>query len=453
MLDIGQRVGLAVSGGADSVFLLHLLHELAPRWNLRLSVIHINHGIRGQASRDDAEFVRALAGTFQLPFHLHEADVSVIDDNLEQAARRIRLSFYHELLSGQLDRVATGHTRNDQAETVLFRILRGSGITGLSGIRPITQKGLVRPLLDLDRSEIEAWLRSRRIPWREDATNQDLSYARNRLRHQFLPQLRQAFNPNLDEALGRLATIAQDEEEFWQAEIPNQNPTSQAVVLPINDLATAPRALARRRLRALAGPLNFEHLDRILDLARSPQGSGRLQLPGLDVWRSFDWLRLAPPALHTGPDCGFTAPITIPGSIVLPGAPATLSFALINRGESAESYDKLKEELDWSSAGSAPLELRNWRPGDRYRPAGQSHAKNIKLLFQNARIPLWERRNWPIVTCGGVIAWSRRFGPDADFAAGPETRIALRISEDLTANESDVRVMASYLYRGSQENE
>jgi tRNA(Ile)-lysidine synthase len=431
MLDIGQRVGVAVSGGADSVFLLHLLHELAPRWNLRLSVVHIDHGIRGQASRDDAEFVRALAGSFQLAFHFRQADLTNIDDNLEQAARRIRQSFYHELLSTELDRVATGHTRSDQAETVLFRILRGSGLTGLSGIRPITQKGLVRPLLDLDRSEIEAWLRGRNIPWREDATNQDLSYARNRLRHHFLPQLRQAFNPNLDQALGRLAGIAQDEEEFWLAEIPQPPPTSQPIVLSINDLATVPPAVARRRLRALIGPLNFEHLDQILDLARSPAGSGRLQLPALEVRRSFDWIRLAPPSLNAGPS-DFSAPINIPGSIVLPERGLALSFALINREETARSYDKLKEELDWLSAGSAPLELRNWRPGDRYRPAGQSHAEKIKLLFQNARIPLWERRNWPIVTCGGIIAWSRRFGPAADFAAGPETRTALRITEDLT---------------------
>src|SRR5579864_6220931 len=145
-----QRVGVAVSGGADSVFLLHILHELASRWNLHLSAVHIDHGIRGAVSREDAEFVRALASQFALPFHLHTADLAAMGDNLEQAARRVRQNFYASLLAdGTLDRIATGHTRSDQAETVLYRLLRGSGLAGLSGILPITKEGLVRPLLEI----------------------------------------------------------------------------------------------------------------------------------------------------------------------------------------------------------------------------------------------------------------------------------------------------------------
>ena len=126
-----------------------------------------------------------------------------MDGNLEQAARNVRQAFYSELMaSGAVDRVATGHTRSDQAETVLYRILRGSGLTGLSGILPVTNEGLVRPLLEIDRSEIEAWLRQHEIAWREDETNQDRTYARNRLRHEILPLLRESFNPQLDAALG-----------------------------------------------------------------------------------------------------------------------------------------------------------------------------------------------------------------------------------------------------------
>src|SRR5580704_7352801 len=205
MFEAGQRVGVAVSGGADSVFLLHVLRELAPRWDLRLSVIHINHGIRGAASIADAEFVRQLAATLGLPFHLRQADVPSIDGNLEEAARNVRHSFFAELIAaGAVDRVATGHTRSDQAETVLYRILRGSGLTGLSGILPVTREGLVRPLLEIDRGEIETWLRERGIAWREDQTNRDRTYARNRLRHEILPLLRDAFNPQLDQALANM---------------------------------------------------------------------------------------------------------------------------------------------------------------------------------------------------------------------------------------------------------
>src|SRR5277367_4911624 len=195
MFKPGQSVGVAVSGGADSVFLLHALRELG----FDLSVIHIEHGIRGAASIADGDYVAHLASTFALPFHIHRADVPAIEGNLEEVARNVRQAFYSELIaSGAVDRVATGHTRSDQAETVLHRILRGSGLTGLSGILPVTNEGIIRPLLEVDRGEIEAWLSERGIAWREDQTNRDLTYARNRLRHEILPLLRESFNPQLD---------------------------------------------------------------------------------------------------------------------------------------------------------------------------------------------------------------------------------------------------------------
>src|SRR5580693_433182 len=218
MLPLAGRAGVAVSGGADSVFLIHALRELAPRWNLQLHVIHIEHGMRGAASVEDAEFVKQLAQSCGLPFHIHNADVPAVAGNQEQAARQVRHKFFAELIAaGKVDCVATGHTRSDQAETVLYRILRGSGLAGLAGILPVTNEGIVRPLLEQNRSEIEAWLRERNIAWREDNTNQDRSYARNRLRHEILPLLRETFNPRLDETLSNMATLAQDEESYWQS--------------------------------------------------------------------------------------------------------------------------------------------------------------------------------------------------------------------------------------------
>ena len=146
MFPPGARLGVAISGGADSVFLLHALLELAPRWNLQLSTVHVDHGIRGAQSHADAAFVADLAARHSLPFHLRQADVPAIDDNMEQAARRVRQAFFADLLStGAVDRIATGHTRSDQAETVLYRILRGSGLPGLAGILPVTKEQIVRP--------------------------------------------------------------------------------------------------------------------------------------------------------------------------------------------------------------------------------------------------------------------------------------------------------------------
>jgi len=438
----GHRVGLAVSGGADSVFLLYALRELAPRWNLQLSVVHIEHGIRGDASDSDAEFVRHLAEEFGLPFYLHRADVPALPDNLEQAARRVRLGFYRELLeSGRLDRIATGHTRSDQAETVLYRVLRGSGLAGLAGILPVAEPGLVRPLLELTRAEVEDWLCQRSITWREDATNQDRSYARNRLRHDILPLLAESFNPRLDEALANLATLAKDEERYWEAEIDRlQPPAQEPLIISVSTLAGAPAAVARRLIRrfiqTVKGDLRqieFAHVERILAMAQSSEGHDRVQIPGLDVFRSFEWLRFSKIAPHPT-ERDFSLPLPAPGFAELPGTSVRITLQVLEKPEPAEPCVTVVNELDLERlrSGDDPvptLELRNWRPGDKYRPAGRSQEEKIKLLFQEGRVPLWERRHWPIITYNGIILWTRRFGVAADFAASPGARVVLKVDE------------------------
>src|SRR5215471_19837660 len=198
MLPAGARVAVAVSGGADSACLLHVLREIGPRYSLTLSVAHFNHKLRGAASDEDEAFVGRMAAGMGLVFHRADADLSKTTDNLEQAARRARRSFFAGLIrSGCADRVALGHTRDDQAETVLFRLMRGSGLPGLAGIHPSTDEGFIRPLIDATRAEVEQYLRDHKIQWREDATNRDPRFARNRIRYGLLPQLRREWNPQL----------------------------------------------------------------------------------------------------------------------------------------------------------------------------------------------------------------------------------------------------------------
>lgn len=445
MFSPGQSCGIAVSGGSDSVCLLHLLHELAPHWGLRLGVVHVDHGIRGEASRADAEFVREFAAAFSLPFHVRTVNLRSVDDNLEQAARNARREFFAGLRrAGTFDCIATGHTRSDQAETVLYRVLRGSGLAGLSGIRPVTGDGLVRPLLYVTREEVRDWLVERGIGWREDETNRDLSYARNRIRHELLPQLRREFNPQLDDVLANMAEVARGEEEFWSGRIPSVHRNGAAAYLDISQLA-GPRAEARRLVRRaieeVKGDLrqiDFEHVEAVLQRARARDGHGRLQLPGLEVLRSFDCMRFAP-AGENGSGAGeFTVTVLPPTEAGLPGG-GTIRFQLIDlEGTSgfAFSYDNLENDLDWqrirteltpAGGGAEQLQLRNWRPGDRYRPVGRAHEQKIKSLFQESRVPQWERRAWPVVTAGDAIVWSRKFGAAANFAPGPTTRSVLRI--------------------------
>lgn len=451
MFTTGMRIGAAVSGGADSMCLLHLLHEIAPRWNLHLSLVHVEHGIRGTASVEDAKFVHDVATRFGLPCHALRANVPALGHNLEQTAREVRHNFFRELIaSGQVDRIATGHTSSDQAETVMYRIFRGSGLTGLCGIRPTTSDGFVRPLLCLERREIEEWLHERKIVWREDSSNQDLTFARNRLRHEILPMLRDAFNPNLDQILNQMAILAREDEAYWNRLITDpEGPVGGPFVLDVRTLTNEDPAIARRRLRRVIErvkgnlrQIDFEHVELVLEMAHSESGHGRVQLPGIDVFRSFDSIRIALSSWDSGVERDFQFEVSVPGSVALPQHGPVVTFELVEPERGRDSYDRVEDELDWqrllslsapeargkSGARSFLLELRNWRPGDQYRPIGQSRQK-IKTLFQEARIPLWERRKWPVVTCEGNIVWARRFGPAAEFAGLREPGPLLRICE------------------------
>jgi tRNA(Ile)-lysidine synthase len=447
MFGPGDRVGVAVSGGADSVFLLHALVELGSRWDLKLSVLHLDHGLRGGESREDAQFVADLARRFGLSAHIAESDVAGLKqetgDNLEQAGRRARRRFYMEFLDRKaLDRIATGHTRSDQAETVLFRFFRGSGTAGLSGIRPVTSEGLVRPLIELERADIECYLRDKGIAWREDSTNASREFARNRIRHELLPGLIRDWNPALAENLAHTAQWAQDEEAYWEAEIDRlalDRLTIQppAVLLRSGELCGLPPAVARRLVRRAIeltkGDLRgicFQHVERILEMAEAPEGHDRMQAPGLDVMRSFEWIRLAPPRQADLVGRNFRLTVSVPGRFRLPDSSSTLELELIESARESKSvYNSEMAGLDWERVGSI-LELRNWRPGDQYRPVGHANEEKIKVLFQEARVPVWERRNWPILTIGEDIVWARRFGPASSYAATLGSRSVVKVWEE-----------------------
>ena len=297
----GQRVGVAVSGGADSVCLLHVLLELAPEWDLRLHVLHLNHQLRGEESMGDECFVRELAASMGLPGSFRSVDIAAAPGNLEEAARRARLEFFRDEMSQGLDRVATGHTRTDQAETVLFRLLRGAGGEGLAAIRPKTADGVVRPLLDVHRAEVEEYLRGRGIPWRTDSSNASPRFARNRIRHSLLPQLAREWNPAIGETLARTADWAQVEEEYWRVEIDRLAALhfrhgDGDIVVNANVLSELPLAVARRLVRRamrVARGAGFSHVDAVVRLADPGRGHGRVQLAGLEVTRSLDWLRFS----------------------------------------------------------------------------------------------------------------------------------------------------------------
>jgi tRNA(Ile)-lysidine synthase len=447
MFEAGQRVGVAVSGGADSVCLLRALHALASEWGLAPAVLHVDHRWRGEASRADAAFVREMAAALGLPFHLREATDGPADPNREQAAREVRLQFFREFLTSRtLERIATGHTLDDQAETVLYRLLRGSAAAGLCGILPVAGEGIVRPLIETTRAEVEEYLKGLGQSWCEDATNADPAFVRNRIRRDLLPSLAAVYNPNVRQALARTARLALEDEQYFSEIVKNtwadvMKAENGAVVIDCHRLLSLPPAVSRRllregilRVKGDVRSIDFDHIEESLALAARSDGTGRIQIPGVDVFRSFDWLRLAPPSRQNLANRDYSFSFQPPARCKVPGEEWLVSAEILeNPGDNFEGraadprYNEFVSELEWDKQ-IGRLELRNWRPGDQYRRVGHENPEKIKFLFQEARVPLWKRRSWPIITDGDVILWAYQFGAAAEYAATGSSLRVLRIS-------------------------
>ncbi len=256
--------------------------------------------------------------------------------------------------------------------------------------------------------------------------------------------LAREWNPAIAETLAHTADWALAEEAYWESEVARLAGRHLTVKMPAvffrtDELAALPEAGARRLVRraiemvkgGLRG-IDFAHVAAVLALASRQEGDGRLQVPGVDIYRSFEWMRLAPPGIDGLENRNFRYPAPVPGSLPLPGGGAAVRFELIENKSLTETqesgYNGSMGCLDWDRISGA-LELRNWRPGDQYRPVGHAGGERIKFLFQQARIPLWERRGWPVITSGNEIVWARRFGPAADLAATPQSRVLLKIQE------------------------
>ena len=323
------NLGVAVSGGADSVALLHILHRLRSRFGCRLHILHVNHHLRAAESDADESFVRALAESLGLPITVEHTAAPATQ--IEQQTRDLRRSFFQRAMKEHnLQAVALGHNRSDQAETVLFRLLRGSGVTGLAGMRPLTSDHLIRPLLQHSREEIRTWATAEGLSWRDDASNLDTTFTRNRIRLETLPALSQTYNPNLETLLAQSAELAQTEEDYWRVQI--EALYSQIVhksrfglqisVVPFAALHTAvQRRLIRRALFAIRGNLNAidcEHVEAILHLCASTDAHNRVIIPGIDALRSFDQLLLSPINHRSGQERDYEIPLKLNEEVELP---------------------------------------------------------------------------------------------------------------------------------------
>ena len=436
-------VGVAVSGGPDSVALLHALRDLIGA--RPFAVLHVNHCLRGSESDSDEEFVRGLAASLGCGFHVRRCDLSTAGagggGNLEQEGRRCRYRFFREAVAaGICGTVATGHTRSDQAETVLFRLLRGAAGTGLGGIWPVHERQVVRPMLDVSRAEVLEYLRCRGIAWREDASNASQAFARNRLRHELLPALRRDWNPGVERVLANTADWAVEEERFWRpriAELRDGCVREEAggLVLEVDAVRSLHVAEQRRLIGSVvASPLlgarspDFGHIEAVRALVLGRPGSGSVDLRGVRAVRSFGAVLLRSRGADRVLD--YDLPLPVPGRVQVPGgAETTVRTRLVDESASKPLYTESGLDLlDWERV-PGPLRLRNWRAGDQYWPSGQRSTRRVRELFQRARVSAWRRVGWPVVTSMDRIVWVREFGPAADLAPRTGCRQLLAVDE------------------------
>jgi tRNA(Ile)-lysidine synthase len=544
LLSAGDRVGVAVSGGIDSVALLRLLLELRFELGIVLSVVHFNHKLRGAESDGDEEFVRNLAREHDLESYVDEADVAKHAReqgvSIETGAREWRYGFFRSLIraareeeevpppalsqhpreglgtlgnhssgaeapfiSGtcggaaesralsrqfKLNKIATGHTLDDQAETVLMRIMRGAGMRGLGAIYPRIDvedddgEGcgeIVRPLLETRRCELERYLKDIGQSWREDSTNADCHFTRNRVRKLLMPLLEKEFNPKIAEGLAELAEIARQEEDYWENEVAgwmgtavhwsgaenqnshfwqnrpevghppfvqiqpatNEKPEASTDVRSMTPSSAMnasldrvwflgePVAVQRRLIKAIAEdagiPLEFKHVDEIIRFAGENGPSGKeLDLPlGWKLLReSAELIFLTPDLRKRDRPMEYKYLLPVPGQVVMHELSSEFEARILEPNE-ASRYE-LDALLDAESVLS-PLTLRNWRAGDRFRPAHTKSAKKVKDLLTDLHVAHAERATWPVILSGEEIIWVRGFPISSKYRAQPGQRALL----------------------------
>ena len=403
MLAAGETVLAAVSGGADSVALLAALRELREPLGIAVVAAHLDHGLRGTEGAADRAFVEGLAVELGVPLR---SDVTELPrGNVEAEARRARYAFL-ERAADELgaSKIATAHTLDDQAETVLLRLLRGAGRRGLGGIRPRRGR-IIRPLIRCDRVQVRAFLAARGLAWRRDRSNFDLTYHRARVRMGFLPALAREFNPRLARSLARLADVMREEDALLDrlaAALGRRGPDLDLAALCALDLPLARRALRQWWRRHGSGRrLGFGHVEAVLALARRNRGEGEIRVPGGAVARTPRTL-LFRASQEEEPTPPYALALASGETLQLPGG------WRVSLGEEAgDAGTEPGEAVCVLDAAQVPpvLTVRNRRPGDRIRPLGLAGRTTIKRLLIARRVPRLLRGTYPLLVCGEEIVW------------------------------------------------
>lgn len=475
LLKLNDVVVVGVSGGPDSLCLLHLLNQLRPAFKLQLTVAHLNHQLRAAHATADAQFVTQLARQWQLPLELGSQNVAVLAEerkqSVEEAARQARYAFLWQVAHKVgAAKIAVGHNADDQVETVLMHFLRGSGLHGLRGMLPtVPIAGLrlhpddvaglplepapqiIRPLLEISRADIEEYCQTHHLSPRQDHTNQDTTYFRNRLRHELIPQL-ERYNPNVRQVIRRTARVVAADVQLLNSRLDAVWPaiihveTTHRVVFNRDQWLELPLALKRSSLRRAISHLrrslrdiSFEHVETAISVAELGQTGAQATLPArLRLAVSYGQLIVAspdaaapPPDLEPWLAAGASISLALPGVTLLPGTPwhitaellptEAVSDAELRQGERWEVW------LDAEIVGNNP-QLRSRQPGDFFHPLGMAgHRQKINEFMMNQKIPARRRPHIPLLVAGRRVLWVCGYRPDERVRVRPTTARILHL--------------------------
>jgi len=451
MFSPGEKVLVAVSGGPDSVSLLHLLYGLREEFELRLEVAHLQHGIRKEEGRQDALFVAGIAEKLGLPFHLKELDLPEVKaqrgaGNLEAMGREERYLYFSALARARgIEKIATGHTRDDQAETVLMWLLRGSGRKGLSGMPPVRRIGggdrassaplLVRPLIEVCRDELLSSLARAGLEYRTDQTNLDPAPLRNWVRLRLLPQMKERFGAQVAERLSDLAEILREEEDILERLAHEELArVAQGRHLRADLFLRLGKAMQRRVLRAwcssrlgdVRGFSFFAVEEAIAFLARGP-AQGRLAIPGgWDLVKRYGKVHIEKQGRNRKPICYAYELARAAGELLIPEAKMRIESAVLAFSPALAPRDQGEAIFDLTALPQT-LTVRNFRPGDRFQPLGMKGHKKLKDLFVEKKVPLEIRATLPLLLAGEEILWIPNYGRSEVAKVGPGAADILRV--------------------------
>jgi tRNA(Ile)-lysidine synthase len=441
MIRHGEAVIVAVSGGPDSVCLLDVLHELADELEIRLIVSHYDHGLRPGEDASETRFVAGLAGSMGLAFETEKAGSLLRrgTGSMEEAARNARYRFLERMRKKhRAQKIALGHHLNDQAETIIMRLLRGSGPSGLTGIPPCRDGTIIRPLIEVERREIEGYLKARKLAYATDSSNLKADYLRNKIRLELMPLLEQ-HQPQFAHLLGQTADILRDEDaymerigEAWLSREAELAP-DDSFRIPISSFLLLPVALRRRVTRQAIGKvkrdlrrITWSHVESILRLARSEKPQASIHLPGrLNVKRTYDHLIVS--AGQGWKSRPFSYTLRTPGVCRIREIGRTISITEVKNRKAlglGESPDTAFLDAD---TVRYPLMVRSFKPGDTFVPFGMTGHKKLKDFFVDLKVPMEQRHSTPILCRGDTIVWVCGLRTDDRFKVTADTTRVMKV--------------------------